>query len=300
MTDETSMPELDYIRLRAALELFGKPASELDAEQIEQAERQARREYDIETHILSSVEAAGVTISEEETRRALAQVRERFPDEDAFLAALAHNRLDERSLRLGLARQCRVNTVLERIMSGADAEPISDIDVGIYYHAHFDSFQQPERREIYHILVSVNEDFPENSRDRAKERILRIAERLAQKPKSFEELALKHSECPTAMRGGRIGLVRRGQLYPELDAAAFSMSAGQIGEIVESEMGFHLLWCKSVHRPETISLKKAAPHIRKILRERMKENRMRNWIADLTQSVRSGLPRFASSTVGGE
>jgi parvulin-like peptidyl-prolyl isomerase len=130
--------------------------------------------------------------------------------------------------------------------------------------------------------------------------MLRLAERLAQKPKSFEELALKHSECPTAMRGGRIGLVRRGRLYPELDEAAFALHTGQISEVVESEMGFHLLWCKTIRRPETISLKKAAPHIRKILKERLKENRMRAWIADLTQGVRSGLPAFASSSAGSE
>lgn len=281
MTLDALVPELDYIRLRAALELFGKPASELTVEQSDQAERQARREYDIETRILSAPDAAGIVINEEQVNRAAAEVRGRFVDESAFVAALEHNHLDEHALRRGLARQCRVNTVLEWIEAGMGAESISEVDVGLYYHSHFETFQQPERREAYHILISINGDFPENTRSRARERIQRIGERLAQKPKSFAELALKHSECPTAMRGGRIGLVRRGQLFPQLEEVLFALGAGQFSGAVESDIGFHLLWCKSIRHPHTISLKKATPHIRKILNDRMKEQRRRAWIAAL-------------------
>lgn len=283
MSSNPTPIELDYIRLRATLELFGKPASELAAEQVGKADLQARREYEIESRILSAPEAVGIVIGEEQVNRALAEVKERFPDESAFMNALEHNRLDEHTLRLGLARQCRVNTVLELIESAVDAEPISEVDVGLYYHSHFDSFRQPERREAYHILISINEDFPENSRTRAFERIQALGERLARKPKLFEDLALRYSECPTAMRGGRIGLVRRGQLFPQLDEILFTLRAGQLSNAVESEMGFHLLWCKTVQHPQTISLKKATPHIRKLLKDRMKENRRRSWIATLTR-----------------
>lgn len=276
-----SSPEFAYSRLRTALELFGKPFSELTPDQISRAERQALREYEIETRILESSEAAAIVIGPEQVDRAFAEVKGRFPEESSFQSALAHNDLDEYTLKLGIARQCRVNTVLERIEAGVDAERISEVDIGLYYHSHFDSFCQPERRDAYHILISIHEDFPENSRTRARERIERIAERLASKPKAFEDLALKYSECPSAMRGGRIGLVRRGQLYPPLDEALFGMRAGHFSAPVESEMGFHILWCKAIQPPQTISLKKATPHIRRILRNRLKENRRRAWIASL-------------------
>jgi parvulin-like peptidyl-prolyl isomerase len=83
------------------------------------------------------------------------------------------------------------------------------------------------------------------------------------------------------MRGGRIGLVRRGQLFAPVETALFQLEAGAIGPPVESEVGFHLVFCKSIHKPETLSLKKATPHIRKVLRERLRENRRRAWIASL-------------------
>jgi nitrogen fixation protein NifM len=274
-------PELSFIRLRAALELFGKPPFELNPEQLRNAAVQAEREYAIETRILNAKEAIGVVVPEEEVDRAVAEIRSRYPTEDAFHNAMEANDLDEIILRRALERQCRVNTVLDRVVAGVDRVDIGEAEIGIYYHSHFESFQQPERREAFHILISINDDFPENARPRALERIQKLAARLSEKPKLFEELAQRHSECPTAMRGGRIGLVKRGHLFPSLDAVLFELKAGQISEPVESEMGFHLILCKTIQPPETISLKKATPHIRRALRERMREKRRREWIAGL-------------------
>lgn len=274
-------PELSFIRLRAALELFGKPPFELSPEQLQNAATQAEREYAIETRILNAKEAVGVVVPEEEVDRAVAEIRERYPTEEAFHNAMDANDLDEISLRRALERQCRVNTVLDRVTADVDRVDIGEAEIGIYYHGHFQSFQQPERREAFHIVISINDDFPENTRPRALERIQKLAERLAEKPKLFEELAQRNSECPTAMRGGRIGLVKRGHLFPSLDAALFELKAGQISGPVESEMGFHLILCKAIQPPETISLKKATPHIRKVLRERMREQRRREWIKEV-------------------
>lgn len=270
-----------FAELRAALELYGKPPFELTPAQSERVRGQAQRERAIESNILASPEAVGVIVSEQEVDRAVAEIRGRYPDVEAFQHALEANSLDETTLRDALRRQCRVDAVLERVLAASHGMDIGDTEIAIYYHSHFANFQQPERRETYHILISINEEFPENSRVRARERIEAIGERLKQKPKLFEELAQRHSECPTAMRGGLIGQVRKGQLFPTLDSALFTMMAGQLSEVLESEVGFHLLYCKSIQPPMTISLKKATPHIRKILHERARENLRRAWIMRL-------------------
>ena len=219
-------------------------------------------------------------VSEVELTNALQEIKGKYQNEEVFLASLEEGGLDEGLLRQALARQCKVNTILDKVDAASSVE-ISEVDIGIYYHAHFDKFQQPERRNAYHILISINEDFPENSRPKALERIHSIAEKLERKPWQFEDLAQRHSECPTAMRGGRIGLVRRGQLYPELDAALFRLHPGQLSEVVESEIGFHVVLCKTIEPQHTISLKTATPHIRKTLAERIRESQRRQWIAGL-------------------
>jgi nitrogen fixation protein NifM len=274
--------ELRYAVLRAASKLFEKAPTALAPEELMRVERQARREFDIEQTILESTEAGRVVVPAESVERAFAEIRERYEDEDSFIGDLANNGLDEPRLRAALERQCKVESVLELVSSRA--ADVSEIDVQIYYHAHLERFRSPERREVHHILVSINEDFPENTRANAKARIREIAERLVKKPKDFERLAMRHSECPTALEGGRLGLVPRGQLYPQLDEALFALKEGKLSGIVESEMGFHILWCKSIEPGRTLSLRDATPHIRKHLKARQQAICQRAWVSSLTKS----------------
>jgi peptidyl-prolyl cis-trans isomerase C len=275
--------ELRYAVLRAASELFKKAPAALAPEEFSRVEKQARREFDIEQKILESAEAGRVVVPAESVERAYAEIRQRYEDEDAFLADLAGNGLDEPKLRAALERQCKVESVLDLV--GSRAPEVSEIEVQIYYHSHMERFRQPERREAYHILVSINPDFPENIREKAEERIREIAERLERKPKEFERLATRHSECPTGLQGGRLGLVPRGELYPELDEALFALKEGKFSRVVESPMGFHILWCKTIEPGRTLSLRDATPRIRQHLKARQQRICQRAWVSSLSRST---------------
>jgi len=109
-------------------------------------------------------------------------------------------------LEAALYRQCRVNVVLELIASRSP--DISEVEIGIYYHLHKDQFNRPELREACHILISINPDYPKHPRNC----ILKDAGnqcKTAKETYKFADMALKHSECPTALQGGVLGLVPR-------------------------------------------------------------------------------------------
>jgi len=268
-----------YTLLRASLSLFKKPPADLDDQQLRQAERQAKNEYEIEARVLRSPEAIGVIISDSDVAHAFAEVRERFEDDDRFAAALADNRLSEKTLRDALFRQCKVNTVLEKV--AARAPKVNEVEVGIFYHSHPEKFRVPERREARHILISINPDYPENSRENALRRITEIADILRRKPNKFANLALKNSECPTAFNGGELGTVVAGKLYPELDEALFNLKLNEISGVVETEIGFHLIQCTKILHAETLSLKKATPKIKQLMQDRYRRNCQRTWLASL-------------------
>ena len=270
-----------YTLLRAALTLFKKKPDELQAAELKQAEVQALNEFNIESRILNAPEAGAVIISDKELQAAYQEIRDRYEDDEIFLSDLEKNHLNKETLNAALFRQCRVNVVMELIASRAPA--ISEIEIGIYYHLHAEQFNRPELREACHIYISINPDYPENTRETAFSRMQELSEKLQKKPYKFAELALKHSECPTALQGGVLGLVPRGKLYPELDAVLFSIKSGEISEIVESEIGFHLVLCKQIQRAETLSLLKATPKIRQIMNERSRRTCQRAWLASLTK-----------------
>lgn len=268
-----------YTLLRAALSLFQKPPAELEDGQLRHAQRQAVNEYEIETRVLNSAEAAGVIITDHELRSAFAEVRGRFESDDAFISALASHHLSEESLKRALSRQCKVNAVLERV--AARSPKVNEVEVGIFYHMHPEKFRIPEQRIARHILISINPDYPENTRELARQRIDSLAEILKHKPHKFTDLALKNSECPTALNGGALGTIVKGKLYPELDATLFALNENEISTVVETEIGFHLIQCQKIMRAETLSLKKATPKIRQLIQERYRRNCQRTWLASL-------------------
>ncbi|MGR9044275.1 MAG: nitrogen fixation protein NifM [Gammaproteobacteria bacterium] len=283
MNDPERLIDIEpYNLLRAAQALFKKSPKELTPEEQAVAQKQARREYDIESRVLKSPEAAGVIITEEALGNALQQIRQNFDGEENFIAALEQNGLNQQSLRSALLRQCKVENVLESIASKAST--VSDVEIDIYYHMHPEKFRRPEQRSARHILLTINDQYPENRRENALKRISEIAEKLKHKPNKFAELAMKNSECPTALQGGELGTFTRGQLYPEIDEALFNLKEGQISRIVETEVGFHIVQCEKIHHAESMSLKKARPKIRQLMQERSRRNCQRAWLASLSAS----------------
>ncbi|HEY8095376.1 MAG TPA: nitrogen fixation protein NifM [Methylobacter sp.] len=268
-----------YNLLRAALSLFKKPPNELAEAELSQARTQALNEFRIESRVLNAPEAAAVIITEQELQLAYQEIRDRYEEEDVFFNDLKKNQLDKDSLLAALHRQCKVNTVLDLIASRAPA--ISDVDIGIYYHLHAEQFHLPERREACHIFISINPDYAENTHETALLRAQELADKLRKKPHKFADLALRHSECPTALQGGVLGTVPRGTLYPELDAVLFSLKSGEVSDVVKSEIGFHVLLCKGILKSETLSLAKATPKIRQLMQERARHTCQRAWLAGL-------------------
>ena len=272
-------PTDSYTLLRASLSLFKKQPTELQEQELAQAKQQAANEYSIETRILKTPEAGSVIISEEELHKAYQEIRNRYVDEESFLIDLEKNNLTEVSLRSGLFRQCKIDVVLE--MVAARSPTISEVEIGIYYHLHKEQFHRPELRDVSHIFISINPDYPENTYENALSRSQELYTKLQKKPYKFADLALKHSECPTALQGGTLGTVPKGKLYPEIDAVLFKLKEEEISQPVQSEIGFHLVLCQKIQRAETLSLQKAIPKIRQMMSDRARQKCQRAWLSSL-------------------
>ena len=281
---EPSRAGVAYLVLKAAQNLFGKPPAALEADERARVQGVAARQYGLEARVLAAPEARDAAVPPASLAAALDEVKKRYADDADFHADLQRNGLDEAIFREALERELMVEAILEKV--GTRAARVSDIDVELYYHYHPDQFRRPETRRARHILVTVNDDLPDNTRVAAQARIEAIAARLVHDPQRFEEQAMKHSECPTALQGGLLGEVPQGQLYPELDAALFAMQVGQISDVLESPMGLHLLRCDTVTPAAVLTLKDARGPIRILLEQRRKRVCQQAWVKQLANGTR--------------
>ncbi|MGB0723713.1 MAG: nitrogen fixation protein NifM [Gammaproteobacteria bacterium] len=271
-----------YHLLRAALNLYQRGPGDLNGEERQQADSMARRSVMLESLALSSDEARAMPLPERQIDQALAEVRGQYEAEDDFLADLARNGLDTAGMREALDRELRFNAVMDRV--SARSAKINDLDVQLYYQLHRDRFSRPEQRTARQILITINDDFAENTRAAALSRAEAIATRLQKKPKRFEEQAYKHSECPTATQGGLLGTVKQGTLFPELDAVLFQMKAGEVSDVIETELGFHVLYCEAITPEGAPSYGEVADAIRERLAERQRKICQRAWLSSLAQA----------------
>jgi peptidyl-prolyl cis-trans isomerase C len=268
-----------YHLLRVALERFQKNLVQLDEAQMAEVRKRARRTFSIESLVLGTPEACEVVIDRRHLDAAVAEVSSRYPDAQEFHADLTANGLDETALRSALYRELVFDAVLQRI--GSRRPSINDIDMRLYYELNRDRFRVPETRTARQILVTVNPGYADNTRAAAQARIEKIAATLAGRPGRFAEQARRYSECPSALDGGKLGEISRGQLFPGLDAALFGLRAGEISGVVETEIGFHLLLCEKIHQVREVPYARAASDIRKLLDARHRRNCQKTWVSEL-------------------
>ncbi len=191
--------------------------------------------------LLSQESAAlKLTVPDAQVDGKLGEIKSQFPNEQAFVAALAQRQMTPEKLRAELKEQMLAMKVVETQVSPSVA--VSDADVNDFYAKNPDKFQEPEAVHVAHILIRT----PENADAAAKQKAKAEAESvLAQIKKGgdFAALAKAHSQDPgSAANGGDLNWVPRGQTVPAFEQAAFALSkARPLSGVVESPFGFHII-----------------------------------------------------------
>lgn len=267
-----------YLLLNASSQLFGKAPNELGEEEWRQAVELAGKESLLQQKILDSDEAAGIEVDADELAAAVAGIEAGYASRNEFLQDLARNGMNESTLAESLHEGLIVERIMQRL---AGQVTVSDDEVEEYYRTHAGRFERDELREARHILITINNQFRENRRRAVRVRLEKIATELQAHPERFADLAMRHSECPTALEGGYLGKLARDKLYPELDRKLFAMREGEISGILESPMGLHLLYCERVYPAGCVPL----DEVREVIRERLLEARrgiaQKQWIKGL-------------------
>jgi peptidyl-prolyl cis-trans isomerase C len=274
------IPEFNYHLLRNSLNKYSKNLAQLNSDEYEKVLQSAYKSFDMESMVLDTDEARSFIVPPEQIETSLDAITSRYVDEDEFLQDLEANGLNRQTLSAALYRELTFDGVMQII--GAKAADVTELDIMLFYEMHHDRFEQPETRVARHILITVNDDFVENTEVESRKKITEIANKLGGRTNRFPQFSREYSECPTAMEGGKLGEVSRGQLYPELDEMLFNMAENEISEVVESEMGFHILYCEQIKPAKRIPYNKVKTRINEILLERNRRNCQKAWLSGLS------------------
>ena len=118
---------------------------------------------------------------------------------------------------------------------------IAETDLQEYYDTHQDEFTRKEQVRASHVLLEAKPEDDDAKHNEAKAKAEKVLEEV-KGGGDFAELAKKHSEGPTARRGGYLGYFSRGRMAPEFDKAVFEMkNIDDVSEIVKTKFGYHII-----------------------------------------------------------
>lgn len=119
---------------------------------------------------------------------------------------------------------------------------VSSEELKKYYEEHASEFGQPEERQASHILVSIARNVSEADKEAARVKAEELLKQVRQSPKSFAEIAKKHSQdTGSAANGGDLGFFTRGAMVKPFDDAVFQMKVDEIRGPVQTDFGYHII-----------------------------------------------------------
>lgn len=154
---------------------------------------------------------------------------------------------------------------------------ISEQEIGDYYNKHRNDYEGKEAVRIKQILLLIPANAGMMTKNQIRENISQIRKR-AVSGESFDMLAAKYSQGPAADQGGDVGFIERGIMIPEVETAAFSLPLNQISDVIESEVGFHIIKVVDKRGAGLKPMEEVREEIKSKLEDEKLEKKYEEWI----------------------
>jgi len=165
---------------------------------------------------------------------------------------------------------------------------VTDQDVKDYYEKHKEDFAPVSQIRMSLILVKTEEE--------AK----KILERL-NKGEDFAKVAKKSSiNLSSAQNGGDLGYLSRGQMTPELEAAAVRLKTGEISEPLKTQSGYQIIKVTDKKIGKVVEFERVKNFISQHLSAEKQKEVFDSYIESLKKSYKVDINKEAISKLGEE
>ncbi|HEX8845587.1 MAG TPA: peptidylprolyl isomerase [Pyrinomonadaceae bacterium] len=285
-------------------ELGLDPNTEEGRQKIEQLKEGIISEMIDRMLLAQGAENSGLKISPEKMVQAEQRTIQAFGGEQKYDASLKEFQLTRDEYRELI--KLELYGELMRAELNKDLS-VTDDEIKKYYEAHKadPDFQIPERVTAAHILIAARPNLisqqlqfeknlsgealkkgvtEEMDKRRARAEELR---RKAGAGADFAQLAREHSEDPSSKdQGGDLGTFPRNSHTRAFDDAAFALAPGKVGEVLQTEFGFHVIKVSQHEKGRVQTLAEATPEIRRRLLAAREAAKLSDWLKEARRKAK--------------
>lgn len=214
---------------------------------------------------LQEAKATKVEVSDLEVQQALEQMKRQ---DKSFDPTNPHD-----------VRELRDQLILMRI---ADQHIRGNITVGDselkrYYQEHREQFALPEEYQLSQIIIKPS------SSDGLADALAKARQAMddLKRGEKFEDVALQYSDGANSLRGGRLGFVRQGELWPVIEQAVSRLVPGGISDLLESPEGVHIIRLDDKKPKQFRPYEDVRREVQELVYQQKSEDMYQSWLVDL-------------------
>jgi len=244
-----------------------------------QLRKQALENLIIQQLLRQAISNEQIAVSEEEVSNRIAELSASLPPGVTLKDQLARYNISAEELNDAVRFDLSVAKLLEK--HAPTNLVASDEEIRQFYEKNQDRFVRPETVRARHILIQVDPDDTPEVRAEKKKKAEEIRQKLLDGA-DFAEMAAQYSDCPSKSRGGDLGVIAHGQTVPNFEKAAFSQKVGEIGPVVETRFGYHIIQVTD-HQP---GKKLSLDEVRDMIAQSLSQRKQRQAVSDYIKSLR--------------
>ena len=219
-----------------------------------------------------------VTVAADVVESALAEIKKNLPKDMTLEKAIESEGMTVDDLRANIVetekRRALYKTMTEGIV------PVTEKQAAAFYEENKQRFVSEEEAAARHILIACGVDEGEAEHKAAREKIDTIRKQLVDGA-DFAATAQASSDCPSKKEGGSLGSFGRGRMVPEFEKAAFTQDIDQIGPVIKTQFGYHVVQVTERQNAATQSLDSVSADIRENLEESARREKFQDFIDSL-------------------
>jgi len=231
--------------------------------------------------ILQEAHKIGMPATDEEVAERLEQIKSQFSSSQEFKSALASQGLTVVDLKEKYREQIMIKKMVNReVRSRVSVTPI---EIALFYEKNKDDFNLPAQVKVMTIMIRKSEADPESNTDSLKK--IKMIELKIAEGEDFAKLAREYSQDPSAVDGGDMGYIGKGQMMKKIDEVIFSLQPGEISETIETPVGYHVFKIVEVKEAGAESFDEARMQIENYLFQEKAKERFDEWMTNLKENA---------------
>lgn len=261
-------------------------AAQLPADRLEQFKSQMRDKFIdnfiVRTVLAQAADKQNISATDPEIDSKIQEIEKTMPAGMTLENALKTNGMTIDQMRSDIAFGLKTNKLIDS-QEKTDSAPSGE-EIKKYYDDNKKKFDEPETAHARHILIKTAADDEEKIKTEKKKKIEDLRQKLV-KGADFAAIAKEHSDCPSGKKGGDLGTFSRGKMVKPFEEAAFSQKVNEIGPVIETKFGYHIIQTLEHNQARTKSLDDAKGRIKETLKNRKKQQALKSYITQLREKA---------------